>query len=271
MQQLISSLVALLVLAAVLSAIERRYAAIAGRKLLRDGWWLDVKYLLLMSTLGEFATRAAVFLALVPVVLIVYGGIPGEGEVLAGFGPLARQPAWLHVLEALLLADFIGYWLHRWFHQGWAWRIHAIHHSSTELDWLSSVRQHPANEMIGAALRALVLIPLGFSPAVVGAVTPFIVVYAFLLHANVDWSFGPLRYVIATPRFHRWHHELDAEAQRSNFAGLFPVFDLLFGTFHMPQDRRPRRFGCDEALPPGLWRQLKYPFQPRHNPAKNAV
>jgi sterol desaturase/sphingolipid hydroxylase (fatty acid hydroxylase superfamily) len=53
-----------------------------------------------------------------------------------------------------------------------------------------------------------------------------------LLHANLPWTFGPLRNALASPAFHRWHHTWEAEGMDRNFSGLFPWIDLLFGTFY---------------------------------------
>ena len=89
-------------------------------------------------------------------------------------------------------------------------------------------------------------------------------IYALLLHANVDWSYGRLRFVVASPTFHRWHHTSEEEGLDTNFAGLFPFIDLAFGTFYMPSGRRPERFGVTgEAVPDGLLAQLAYPFRRR--------
>ncbi|HET8578957.1 MAG TPA: sterol desaturase family protein, partial [Methylomirabilota bacterium] len=86
--------------------------------------------------------------------------------------------------------------------------------------------------------------------------------YAILLHANVPWTLGPLRYAIASPAFHRWHHTSEAEGRDKNFAGLFPLWDLLFGTFYMPRGRQPMQFGvAGDPVPEGLWAQLCYPFR----------
>ena len=86
--------------------------------------------------------------------------------------------------------------------------------------------------------------------------------YAIGLHANVGWTFGPLRYVIASPVFHRWHHTSEDEGLDTNFAGLFPFIDLAFGTFHLPSDRLPTRFGLvHDDVPQGLFKQLLYPFR----------
>jgi sterol desaturase/sphingolipid hydroxylase (fatty acid hydroxylase superfamily) len=78
---------------------------------------------------------------------------------------------------------------------------------------------------------------------------PFLTLYALLLHANVSWTYGRLRYLIASPPLHRWHH------------GLFPFIDLAFGTFYMPPGRQPQRFGTsNDDVPDGLLAQLAYPF-----------
>ena len=48
---------------------------------------------------------------------------------------LAKQPLGLQADEMVVFSDFIGYWLHRWFHSSRMWRFHAVHHSSRSLDW----------------------------------------------------------------------------------------------------------------------------------------
>jgi sterol desaturase/sphingolipid hydroxylase (fatty acid hydroxylase superfamily) len=82
------------------------------------------------------------------------------------------------------------------------------------------------------------------------------------VHANVGWSFGPLGRLLACPRFHRWHHTSAVEGRDKNFAGVFPLWDVLFGTYFAPAGRAPTAFGAgDEPVPAGLWRQLAYPFR----------
>jgi sterol desaturase/sphingolipid hydroxylase (fatty acid hydroxylase superfamily) len=90
-----------------------------------------------------------------------------------------------------------------------------------------------------------------------------------MLHANVGWSFGPLRGVIVSPTYHRWHHSAEPEALDKNFAGLFTLWDRVFGTFYMPEDRRPTTFGVVGHAPPAAFLpQLVYPFRsPRSSPA----
>jgi sterol desaturase/sphingolipid hydroxylase (fatty acid hydroxylase superfamily) len=154
----------------------------------------------------------------------------------------------------------MGYWLHRLFHTGAWWPFHAVHHSSEELDWLSSVRVHPVNEAVNNIAPVVPLLFLGFNPTVTAGVAGFLTFYAIFLHADVDWDFGPLRSVIATPVFHRWHHSKDPAAVDKNFAGLLPLWDIIFGTYYMPRDRMPCDFGVPEKVPTSYFGQLWHPF-----------
>jgi len=171
-------------------------------------------------------------------------------------------PPWIQVPLILLVADLLAYWSHRLFHGRWLWPFHAIHHSSRTVDWLSSVRLHPVNDVVSRVVQVLPLYWMGFNGAVLAAFVPFLTLYALLLHANVDWTYGPCRYLVASPAFHRWHHTSEEEGLDKNFAGLFPFIDLAFGTFYMPDGRQPQRFGIlNDDVPDGLLGQLAYPFR----------
>jgi len=110
--------------------------------------------------------------------------------------------------------------------------------------------------------QVIPILLLGFPPTIVAAYVPFLTFWAIFIHANVRFTLGPLRYLIAGPAFHRWHHTSEEEGLDKNFAGLFPLFDSLFGTLYLPSDRRPQRFGLvNEDVPEGLVAQLLYPFR----------
>jgi sterol desaturase/sphingolipid hydroxylase (fatty acid hydroxylase superfamily) len=177
-----------------------------------------------------------------------------------GYGPLSRQPIWLQAIQIYVLVDFFAYWGHRLFHGGKWWPFHAVHHSSEDLDWLGSLRVHPVNDIVNKLIQATPVLLLGYNPMVTLSTAPFLTFYAIFIHANVNWDFGPLRSVIATPVFHRWHHSRDREAWDKNFAGLFPFWDILFGTYYMPKDRYPENFGICEPMPKGYLGQLWEPF-----------
>ena len=83
---------------------------------------------------------------------------------------------------------------------------------------------------------------------------------AVLIHANVRWRFGPLRWVLATPQYHHWHHAV--EPVDVNFAVHLPVIDAIFGTMYLPGERWPAAYGlASRLMPSGYWAQVAYPFR----------
>jgi sterol desaturase/sphingolipid hydroxylase (fatty acid hydroxylase superfamily) len=181
---------------------------------------------------------------------------------LHGHGPVSHLPLWLQAIGYVVATDFALYWIHRGFHRGGLWKYHAIHHASEDLEWTSAARFHPVNLALGAAAVDVVALLCGVSPDIFLVVGPFDIITSCMVHANLNWSFGPLRAVIASPVFHRWHHV--SELRDKNFAGTFALWDLMFGTYHMPQGVLPSGFGIDDkAMPEGLMPQLVYPLLQR--------
>ena len=257
--------IALVVLAAVIWPLERFWPAIPGQGWRRPGLRTDLAYWFFTPLVTKALTRVAVIAAVV--VMAVAAGMPLErGAIEAWLADptraVRRQPAWLQVIEVLLIGDLAAYWTHRLFHGRGLWRFHAVHHASRHLDWLSSVRLHPVNDAVARMSGVVPILLLGFPPTVLAAYVPFLTLWAILLHANLSWSFGRFRYLIASPTFHRWHHTSEDEGLDKNFAGLFPFLDVIFGTFYMPPGGQPQRFGLkDEAVTEGLLGQLAYPFR----------
>jgi sterol desaturase/sphingolipid hydroxylase (fatty acid hydroxylase superfamily) len=206
------------------------------------------------------ALRAGLLtLAALPAVLIGLGPVRWFVD---GFGPCARQPALAQVAEVVVLGDLIGYWVHREFHRARLWSFHAVHHSSQQLDWLSTVRHHPINDIAMRVAQALPAVLLGFSPQVISWFLPVLAFHAILSHANVRSDFGPLGWVIVSPAFHRWHHTSEREGRDKNFAALLPIWDILFGTYYLPRGRLPTGFGIDDPhFPEHLLGQMRYPFR----------
>ncbi len=181
--------------------------------------------------------------------------------VQAGYGLLPHLPLLVQALVMVLLVDVIQYWLHRTFHHRLLWPFHAVHHSARQVNWTTTYRVHPVNFVLYNTSAAVLTLALGFSPVVFAIVAPFNLVTAALVHANLNWTFGPFRYVLASPVFHRWHHSSDPAVRDKNFAPTFPFLDLMFGTFYMPEGQLPDSYGA-EGVPDHFLGQLIYPFRP---------
>jgi sterol desaturase/sphingolipid hydroxylase (fatty acid hydroxylase superfamily) len=249
--------------AVVFGLLERFFPATRAPRE-RGSRWVDLCHFL-VARITELVGQVAVLLTIAFYALALgWGHMPFEKWFAMRTAVFTHLPHPIQVVVALVVIDFYGYWIHRIQHARPFWRFHAVHHSSTRLDWLGSVRNHPVADLFGKVAIVPPLLGLGIDARVITVLVPILGLWAVFIHANVPWGFGPLRYVIATPLFHRWHHASDREAQDKNFAGFFPVWDLVFGTFHCPR-RQPLAFGAVNAdgstVPPGFFAQLAYPFR----------
>lgn len=246
----------------IFEGLSRIFPSIPNQKILRKGFLTDALYwfvlpVILYTWLSVVLTVSAV------------GFISGnDAEIVSqritnGFGPLAELPVILQAILILLFSDFIQYWLHRLFHKGGWWKYHAVHHSPEEIDWLTGARFHPVNYIISFTLVGILTILMGFSPKAFILLGPFNRLYSGLVHANLNWTFGPLKYVFASPVFHRWHHTTEDRGMDKNFAPTFPFLDVMFGTFYMPKGEQPITFGLrsGEVMPESLVAQIVYPFK----------
>jgi sterol desaturase/sphingolipid hydroxylase (fatty acid hydroxylase superfamily) len=264
-RQLVAMVVALVIATALLGLAERRWPALPGRSFWqRKGQRTDLAYWFVNPLLTRVALKAALVATVVPLAVVL--GAPLRGDAIEAWIAARRtfvsvQPAWLQGLEIVILADFIGYWTHRLFHGRRLWRFHAVHHATRDLDWLSSTRVHPVNEVLTRVAAIVPLFVLGFRGDVLVKLTPVFGLYALAIHANVPWTLGPFRYVLASPAFHRWHHSAEERGQGRNFAAMFPVWDLIFGTFYLPVGEQPKVFGVSDTVPEGILAQLAWPFR----------
>jgi len=242
----------LLVLGLLFIPLERVYA-LRAQRIFRAGWQTDLKHF--------FVSHAGVqllsFAAMVPAQALFAWAVHFEFQK-----AVAAQPLWLQFAEILLAVDFMTYWVHRAFHQvPWLWSFHAIHHSSKQLDWLAGSRMHPVDVLVTRAAAFLPVFVLGFAPGALYAYLAFVSFHAVFIHANLRWRFPGLRWLIATPEYHHWHHTSDEEGLDKNFAGFLPLWDLVFGTAHQPA-HWPKNYGTVRFQPPEDYLgQLAYPFR----------
>lgn len=260
MEKLTGIVIGFFVLSVVFAVLERLFAAKPEQKTFRSGYKTDLVYWFFTPLVSKAVS--AISAGIVIAVMFQVRPRDVKDYVYMRETWITELPTGMQILMLAVIGDIIAYWTHRWFHGRKLWKYHAIHHCSEELDWLSSVRLHPVNSLLTTIIQAVILLGIGFNPKVVAAYIPFVSLYAIALHANVTWGFGWLGQVIASPRFHRWHHTSQEEGLDKNFAGLFPWIDRIFGTYYMPKDELPEKFGLhNEKIPENFWGQMMYPFR----------
>jgi lathosterol oxidase len=132
------------------------------------------------------------------------------------------------------------------------------------MDWLAGSRLHLVDIAVTRGLTYVPIYVLGFEEAPLFAYLVVVSVQATFIHANVRFEFGALKWVLATPQFHHWHHAAEREAIDKNFAVHLPILDALFGTMYLPA-RWPKAYGIGGGprVPSGFVRQFAWPFGAR--------
>lgn len=241
---------ALVVLGIVFVPLEK-LRPVRRARTLRPGVRTDVIHFVVTGTLGTLALLVLAAVTVLPLRALAPGAIADT---------VGRQPEWAQLVEALLIVEVAGYWAHRLHHTVPAlWRLHRLHHSSEHLDWLAAAHLHPLDSATTRIVAVVPLALLGFGRATFGIVLVLLQLHAIFQHANVRTTFGRAGTLVSSPHFHHWHHAGDPGARDTNFAGLFPWVDRLFGTYRRPADW-PTRYGIDEPVPDGYVGQLRSPW-----------
>ena len=159
--------------------------------------------------------------------------------------------AWYWFVLAFVLDDLAYYVFHRSAHRvRWFWASHVIHHSSQHYNLTTALRQTWTGFFSLGFVFRLPLFLIGFPPAMVFFCAGLNLVYQFWIHTEVigrtpRW----FEAVMNTPSHHRVHHATNARYLDKNYAGVFIVWDKMFGTFEPERDDDRPRYGIVHNLP----------------------
>lgn len=149
-------------------------------------------------------------------------------------------------LAVFVLYDLCYYWSHRMAHEvSLFWGGHVVHHQSEEYNLSVALRQS-ATSFIWSLPFYLPLAIFGFDPMQFLLAGGLNLVYQFWIHTNHIGKLGPLEWVLNTPSHHRVHHGRDPKYIDKNYAGVFIIWDRLFGTFQVEEERP--RYGITKPL-----------------------
>ena len=171
-------------------------------------------------------------------------------------------PIWVQVLLMILVVDFLRYWLHRAAHENdTLWRLHSVHHSVEQMYWLNTARFHLIEKGMQMTLDSLPFLLMAVDAEVLAL---YYVAYAtngFFQHCNIELRYGFLNYVVGSADTHRWHHSRVPRESNANYGNTVIVWDLLFGTWYLPTQRRVEEIGLkDPAYPKSFFRLMRAPF-----------
>jgi sterol desaturase/sphingolipid hydroxylase (fatty acid hydroxylase superfamily) len=248
-----------LVLAAERARPWRREQPLLRPLLLQDVLWFAFNGYLLGMLLAPYFSWAGAWINQGYAALA--GATPDTVRFLSG------HSLWVQVPVLLVFADFFEWLVHNLLHRvGPLWRLHRVHHSIHFMDWIGNFRFHWLEVVIYQTVKHLPLALLGADGRAVLIVAVAATLIGHINHANLDISWGPLRYLLNSPRMHIWHHEARLRGRAGvNFGIVLSLWDWLFRTAYMPRSEVPERIGFegDDRFPTSMWWRFVLPFLDR--------
>ncbi len=158
--------------------------------------------------------------------------------------------SWGLIALAFVLDDIAYYWLHRFGHRiRWMWAAHVIHHSSQHYNLSTALRQTWTSGLTPGFLVVVPLLIIGIEPAIIFFVRGLNLMYQFWIHTEaINKCPRWFEYIMNTPSHHRVHHANNPRYLDRNFAGVFIIWDRIFGTFAPEVDEEACRYGLVQDL-----------------------
>lgn len=240
--------------------------AIPWRKkqgLIRKDFWLDGFYMFfnffLFSLIG-YNALSNVFVELFNDGL----GFFGVTNLVAF--EIGSWPKWLQLFTLFIIADFIHWNVHRLLHRvPWLWEFHKLHHSVKEMGFAAHLRFHWMESIVYKSIQYIPLAMIGYSLEDLFIIHVFTILVGHLNHANVNWDYGPLKYILNNPKMHLWHHVKTLPSNYKhglNYGITLSIWDYLFGTAYVPDEGGDIELGFpdEKEYPKGFLLQILYPF-----------
>ncbi|PUB16404.1 sterol desaturase family protein [Yoonia sediminilitoris] len=244
--------------------------------------WLDFKFFLVNQFTGKL-----LYVGLTGATMAFAFGVTTGGDSLVDAIRTSEVPGLADILISLLymvviiaITDFTAFYLHYLQHKiPLLWEFHKVHHSPEVMHPISNFREHPFDNVayalgIGAVYGVVmggVSATLGYLPNMPVVLGVPLLVFLFNLggyhlrhsHIWLRWP-GKWSMIFPSPAHHHVHHSCHPDHLDKNFAFMFPLWDVLFKTYHMPEDARDVKFGIygmEESEYNSVWKLYSIPFR----------
>lgn len=219
-----------------------------NQRIIRKDFWVDAFYMFF----NFYIFNLIIFIALSSVSERFFGDfvelipLPRKGII-----DISGLSLWIQFPIFFLLADFVQWLIHVLLHKSpWLWKFHKVHHSVTEMGFAAHLRYHWMETIVyKTGLYIVMAWFLGFQLEYVFFLHAFTILVGHLNHANVGWSYGPLKYIFNNPKMHIWHHAKQLPKDHPNgmnYGITLSIWDYLFGTSYIPYDGRDIELGFDD-------------------------
>ena len=254
----------LIVISLLVWTLEIAFPWRKDQALFRKDFWLDTFYMFF----NFFLLNLIILIALSNTVAEFFNDLLSTvGLSISSFQlfDVDNLPLWLGLLIFFIMGDFVQWNTHRLLHRvDFLWNFHKVHHSVKEMGFSAHLRYHWMEPVV---YKSILYIPLaiigGFDAQHVAFIYFFNIVIGHLNHANLGWNYGPLKYILNSPKMHIWHHAKELPVRSGvNFGLTLSIWDYLFKTNYIPHSGKDIELGFegDENFPSGFINQELYPL-----------
>ena len=232
----------------------------------RKDFWLDTFYMFF----NFFLLNLIVLIALSNTAAALFNDVLGlVGLSVSSFQlfDINSFPYWLRIFTFFIIIDFVQWYTHTLLHKyEFLWNFHKVHHSVKQMGFAAHLRYHWMEPVMYKSMKYIPLAIMGgFTAQDVAVVHFFNITIGHLNHANINWDYGFLKYILNNPKMHIWHHAKELPEDRKNgvnFGITLSIWDYLFKTNYIPHSGRDIEIGFegDEHFPKDFINQELYPL-----------
>lgn len=253
----------LIVLSLVVWGLEVALPWRKNQAIIRKDFWLDAFFMFF----NFYIFKLIIFMAFSNVTEKAFTDLFGGDLSSLAIFDMSGQALWLQLLVFFLATDFIQWFTHVMLHKfNFLWRFHKVHHSVQQMGFAAHLRYHWMENIFYTPMKFITVMLIGgFTPEMAFIVFYFAIAIGHLNHANINLSYGPLKYILNNPKMHIWHHAKELPANHKsgvNFGISLSIWDYIFRTNYIPSSGRDIELGFEniEKYPSSFWRMLTAGF-----------
>jgi sterol desaturase/sphingolipid hydroxylase (fatty acid hydroxylase superfamily) len=236
-----------------------------NQSIFRKDFWLDAFYMFF----NFYIFKIVIFFAFSNVTERLFKDLVGGDISRLSLFDLSEMNWALQLIIFFVATDFVQWFTHRMLHRfEFLWNFHKVHHSVKEMGFAAHLRYHWMENVFYTPMKYIAVMLIGgFTPEQAYIVFYAAIAIGHLNHANLNWSYGPLKYIFNNPVMHIWHHAYALPSDRFrgvNFGISLSLWDYLFGTSYIPSDGRDIELGFEgvEEFPKSFGNQIVHGLVP---------
>lgn len=234
-----------------------------NQSVFRKDFWLDVFYMYF----NFYIFKLLIFVAFSNVVASFFENLFPNGANSLMLYDTKQLPYFIQLIIFFIALDFIQWFTHFMLHRfDFLWNFHKVHHSVEEMGFAAHLRFHWMENVFYSPMKYIIMVLIGnFNPEDAFIVYYISIAIGHLNHANINLTYGPLKYLFNNPAMHIWHHAKDLPKNHQNgvnFGISLSIWDYIFKTAYIPKSGRDIQLGFHnlKKFPTTFIKQIIYPI-----------